>query len=40
MIRVVQVGPTPTATVMELSDDPNVEEVEIPHIVKKSCFST
>jgi len=39
MIHVVPVCPTPPIAVTKLSSDPNVEEVEIPYIVKKSYFS-
>jgi len=35
-IRVVLVGLAPTTIVIELSDDLDGEDVEIPHIVKKS----
>jgi len=39
MIHVVLVGPTSTTAVIEISNDPDIEEVEIPHIVKKSRFN-
>jgi len=39
MIQVVPIDLAPTTTIMELLDDPDEEEVEIPHTVKKSHLS-